>query len=236
MDVFERRIQYRFRDQELLDRALTHSSYGYENHCPHNERLEFLGDSILGYVISKKLFTRFPDKDEGTLSKLKSVLVSSRSLARKAKTLELGKMLRLGKGERKGGGQKKHSILADAMEALIGAITLDGGLEEAEAFIGFIYDDEVERATLAIKNAVDFKTRLQERLQELGLGLPNYHLYKEEGPPHGRVFHVRAEIGGYEGPPGSGTSKKSAQQESARLFLAEEGFWRQYEKGTESPP
>ncbi|CAM2066804.1 ribonuclease III [Sulfidibacter corallicola] len=228
MDEFQEIINYQFRNKDLLLQALTHSSYGYEKSVPHNERLEFLGDSILGYVVSRNLFLQFRDENEGTLSKLKSVLVSSKTLARKAKQIGLGKVLRLGKGERKAGGSAKTSILADAVEALIGAVSLDGGLEKADEFIHFLLGDDIANATLEIKNSVDFKTLLQEKLQEQGLGLPRYILESEEGPAHNRIFRVRAEVGDYQGPSGNGSSKKNAQQESARLFLDDERFWKEY--------
>ena len=226
MRAFQQKINYQFQRIELLEEALTHSSFGYEHSCPHNERLEFLGDSILGYVISKELFTNFPEKNEGTLSKLKSVLVSSRTLAKKAKQIQLGLVLRLGKGERRARGSEKPSILADAMEALIGAISLDGGLEPARSFICFLYKNDIANASIDIKNAVDFKTLLQERLQEMALGLPVYTVTREEGPAHDRRFLVKIRVQDYEGPTGVGTSKKNAQQECARLLLEDELFWK----------
>ncbi|CAM2007885.1 ribonuclease III [Acanthopleuribacter pedis] len=229
MDRLEEIIQYRFDKKELLLQALTHSSYGYERSVPHNERLEFLGDSILGYVVSRNLYLQFPNKNEGTLSKLKSVLVSSKTLARKAKEIQLGEVLRLGRGERKAGGHKKTSILADAVEALIGAVSLDGGLDKADELINVLFGEDIANATIEIKNAVDFKTLLQEKLQEQGLGLPKYILKSEEGPAHSRVFRVCAEVGGYAGPVGEGTSKKNAQQESARLLLDDTNFWNEVE-------
>jgi len=228
MDAFTRIIQYQFKNAALLEEALTHSSYGYEQGAPHNERLEFLGDSLLGYVISQQLFQAFPEENEGTLSKLKSVLVSSLTLARKAREIDLGARLRLGKGETKAGGRRKPSILADAMEALIGAITLDGGSPAAESFINTIYRDEIRNATLEMKNAADFKTLLQERLQERALGLPTYSVAREEGPAHDRRFLVQVKVCDYQGPVGKGTSKKNAQQECARLLLEDESFWNTY--------
>ena len=225
MEALEETIQYHFKQKPLLEEALTHSSYGYEMNCPHNERLEFLGDAILGYVVSQKLFLDFPEDPEGTLSKMKSVLVSAPMLEQKAREIQLGASLRLGKGERKAGGHKKRSILADAMEALIGAISLDGGFVEAERFIYRLFDDDLRDVSRDIKDTVDFKTLLQERLQELGLGLPNYVLVREEGPAHNRRFFVYAEIAGYKGPEAMGTSKKTAQQECARLLLNDNKFW-----------
>jgi ribonuclease-3 len=228
VDAFEQKINYEFKNRDLLAEALTHSSYGYENNCPFNERLEFLGDAILGYVISRELFNRYSDKNEGTLSKLKSVLVSAKSLAKKAREIELGGHLRLGKGENKAGGRKKSSILADGMEALIGAVVLDGGLVAGEALILKLFEQEIANITLEVKNKIDFKTLLQERLQEQSLGLPTYDVDSEEGPAHARRFLVRVRVGNYEGPVGKGTSKKNAQQECARHLLEDETFWKQH--------
>lgn len=218
-------LQYTFKNEALLEEALTHSSFGYENDCPFNERLEFLGDSILGYVVSRELFLHFPEENEGNLSKLKSVIVSSNSLAKASKRIGLGAYLRLGKGEAKAGGRNKASILADAMEAMIGAISLDGGFHEAERFVLMLYKDDIHNATIEIKNTTDFKTLLQERLQEMSLGLPRYSVAKEEGPAHNRRFSVQVFVGDYKGPVGVGTSKKSAQQDCARQLLEDAPFW-----------
>lgn len=234
MDELERRISYRFQNREILVRALTHSSYGYENNCPFNERLEFLGDSILGYVISRELFLKFIDDDEGVLSKLKSVLVSAKTLAVKARSLDLGDHLRLGKGEERAGGRRKQSILADTMESLFGALSLDGGFAAAESLILDLYREDIQTATLDIKNRVDFKTLLQERLQELALPLPRYQVVKESGPAHDRRFQIQITVGNYMGPVGTGTSKKGAQQECARMLLEDEAFWKQHSPKAEA--
>ncbi len=234
MTSLESKIDYNFKRRELLDQALTHSSYGYENNCPHNERLEFLGDAVLGYVISRDLFARYPDEDEGTLSKLKSVLVSARTLAKKARALSLGDSLRFGRGERRAGGGGKPSILADAVESLIGAIVLDGGLVEGEAFIRRLLHEEIRNVSLETKNTIDFKSRLQERLQERNLGLPHYTVLKEAGPAHRRTFQMRVGVGTFIGPVGVGSSKKSAQQECARLLLEDENFWKTHAAALEN--
>lgn len=229
MTSFEERIGYTFQNRALIAEALTHSSFGYENQSAYNERLEFLGDAILGYVVSRELFTQFPDKNEGILSKLKSVLVSSKTLARKSRDIGLAEMLRLGKGETKAGGHKKTSIRADALEALIGAISLDGGLGEAEKFILNILGEEIRSATIDIKNATDFKTLLQEKLQHRAWGLPTYTLEQEDGPAHKRVFRMRISVGKHQGPMGEGSSKKNAQQDAARQLLEDKIFWETYE-------
>lgn len=234
MTSLELKINYNFKCREVLEQALTHSSYGYENNCPHNERLEFLGDAVLGYVISHELFLRYPEEDEGTLSKLKSVLVSSRTLAKKARALGLGESLRFGRGERRAGGKRKPSILADAVESLIGAIVLDGGLSEGEAFIRFLLRDEIRNVSLETKNTIDFKSRLQERLQERSLGLPHYTVLKEAGPAHRRTFQIQVRAGTFIGPVGVGSSKKSAQQECARLLLEDDNFWKSHSAALEN--
>lgn len=225
MSGLEKRIHYQFKNEMLLKEALTHSSFGYEHHCLFNERFEFLGDSVLGYVISRELFLKFPKEPEGVLSKMKSVLVSAPTLAKKANELGLGRELMLGKGEKRAGGHKKPSILADAMEALIGAIVLDGGLECADRFICELFANDVATASLELKNSVDFKTLLQEKLQEIGLGLPNYQVVREEGPAHNRKFHVSVSVGDHSGSVAIGTSKKNAQQECAKLLLNDTEFW-----------
>lgn len=234
MTTFEERIGYVFQDRALIEEALTHSSFGYENQSPYNERLEFLGDSILGYIVSRELFTHFPDKNEGVLSKLKSVLVSSKTLARKSRDIGLAEMLRLGKGETKAGGHKKTSIRADALEALIGAISLDGGLNAAETFILSILGEDIRTATIDIKNATDFKTLLQEKLQHRGWGLPTYTLVEEDGPAHKRVFRMQISVGQHQGPEGEGSSKKNAQQDAARQLLEDTEFWESYAPATAS--
>ncbi len=232
MRALEEKIDYTFKKRQLLKEALTHSSYGYENNRPYNERLEFLGDSVLGYFVSRTLFHQFPEEPEGILSKMKSVLVSASVLSKKAKELSLGESLYLGRGEKKAGGDKKPSILADAMEAMIGAILLDGGLNEAERFINRIYREDFEKVTREIKNAVDFKTVLQEKAQELGLGLPAYVVDAVEGPAHSRRFRIHVELGNHHGPSAEGTSKKSAHQECAKKLLNDESFWRSVESSS----
>jgi len=228
VDAFEQKINYKFVNRDLLTEALTHSSFGYENGSAYNERLEFLGDAILGFVISRELFNRYRHENEGTLSKLKSVLVSAKSLAKKAREIRLGEYLRLGKGEDKAGGRKKPSILADGLEALIGAVVQDGGLDAGDRLIRFLFMEEIANVTLEVKNKIDFKTLLQERLQEQSLGLPTYDVTSEEGPAHARRFLVRVKVGDYLGPIGRGTSKKNAQQECAKHLLEDEQFWKRY--------
>lgn len=225
MNPIERTLHYAFKNPELLTRALTHSSYGNEHRVPDYERLEFLGDAILGMIVSRELFKAFPEETEGTLSKLKSVLVSTENLAEKARQLSIGDHMRFGRGEKRSRGARKTNILADAVEALIGAVYLDRGLAQAETVVLWLYGEEIREATLEIKNKTDFKTRLQERLQEYGLGLPRYELLDSTGPDHNRIFRFRVHVGEKPGPLGTGSSKKAAHQDCARALLEDEAFW-----------
>jgi ribonuclease-3 len=227
MNPIERTLNYQFNNPDLLNRALTHSSYGNEHQVPDYERLEFLGDAILGMIVSRELMQAFPEAREGTLSKLKSVLVSTDVLAEKARMLRVGDYMRFGRGEKRSRGARKTNILADAMEALIGAIYMDRGFEEAEKIVLRLYGDEIRHATLEIKHKSDFKTRLQERLQELGLGLPRYELIQATGPDHNRTFEFRVYVGNYVGPLGNGSSKKAAHQDCAKALLEDDAFWQQ---------
>lgn len=227
MHPVERNLEYQFKDAELLTRALTHSSYGNEHQVLDNERLEFLGDAILGLIVSRELFEAFPEEREGTLSKLKSVLVSTDVLAEKARMLNLGENMRFGRGEKRSRGARKTNILADAMEAILGAVYLDRGLADAEDVVLRLYGDEIRNATIDIKHKSDFKTRLQERLQHYGLGLPKYELVDASGPDHSRTFRFRVCVGDSVGPIGSGSSKKAAHQDCARALLEDEAFWQE---------
>ncbi|PIE90194.1 MAG: ribonuclease III [Acidobacteria bacterium] len=229
MNKLEQRIKYQFKNREVLKQALTHSSYGYEKGKPHNERLEFLGDAILGFVISEWLFSHHPDADEGVLSKQKSALVSEETLAKKALELGLGSLLNLGKGELRSGGKSKPSILSDAVEALIAAVERDGGFTHAQQLIWRLFEPELEQELLVLKNDQDFKSLLQEKTQEMGLGFPEYKIKNITGPEHKRVFQFELMVGEVKGPIGKGTSKKRAQQESARKALADERFWEKIE-------
>jgi len=220
-------LKYRFEDMELLTRALTHSSYGFEHKKTHNERLEFLGDAILDFVIADYLFQAYPNAQEGALSKQKSAIVSMITLAKKARELELGRRIRLGVGESKSGGRDKDSILADSLESLIAAIYLDGGIEPARKFIVELFEPELSQTRLTLKSLQDFKTLLQEKLQARGLPLPDYLVQEELGPAHDRSYLVQVRIGDINGPSATGRSKKSAQQACAKLLLDDKDFWQQ---------
>ena len=198
----------------LLEQALTHRSFSYENgHCPTNERLEFLGDSVLGVVVTNTLYHNHPDLPEGQLAKVRSHVVSAKALASVGRELELGDFLRLGKGEEATGGRDKSSILADAMEALLGAVYLDHDLETVGDLIHRLFDRLIE-ASAGLGAGLDWKTSLQELTAEHSLGVPAY-LVDEEGPEHDKSFTARVRVGEQDYPSGQGRSKKIAEQIAA---------------------
>lgn len=215
----EERLGYRFRRVELLEQALTHSSLANERGTTdHSERLEFLGDAVLGLVAARWLYDSRPDLPEGALSKLKAHLVSSRALVGYARTLGVGEALQLGVGEERSGGRTKQSLLADALEAVFGAAYLDGGLGAAERVIVPLLSGEVEARPRP--HEVDAKTRLQELTQGRGGALPEYRLVSETGPPHDRVFTVLCRLGTGVEAAAEGRSKKQAEQAAAAAVLA----------------
>jgi ribonuclease-3 len=224
-DEFEElqtRIAYRFKDRGLLEHALTHKSRAAEDLSRgviDNESLEFLGDAVLGFVVADALFHRFPNYSEGQKSKIKASVVSTQSLARHAERLKLGDHLILGRGEEKTGGRYKAALLADAYEALIAAIYLDGGMEAAGAFLVRELEDAIEAGHHPDFHGQDFKSALQERLQALGRPLPQYRVVNEEGPDHRKIFHVDVIVSGDTLASASGRAKKEAEQEAARLAL-----------------
>jgi ribonuclease-3 len=200
----------------LLERALTHRSYAYEHGgLPTNERLEFLGDAVLGLVVTDALYTNHPDLAEGSLAKLRASVVSTRALAGVARTLGLGKWMRLGKGEDVTGGRDKPSILADTMEAVIGAVYLERGLEGATRLVRALFDPLMEAAA-SDGAALDWKTALQELTAARGLGVPDYTI-TESGPDHAKAFVARALVAGEERGEGAGSSKKEAEQQAAEV-------------------
>jgi ribonuclease III len=221
LEALQERLGHRFRDLELLDRALTHVSDAHEDPSRgrrHNEPLEFLGDSVLGFLVAVMLHRQAPDGGEGTKSKLKAHLVSAASLARRAAVLGLPELLRLGRGEEKTGGRGKTALWGDAYEAVIAALYLDGGIEAAQQFVESEFGSDV--VTLDERTLADFKTRLQERLQAQGRDVPRYVVVEELGPSHRRRFRVQCVIDGEPMAEGEGHSKKEAQQEAARQALA----------------
>jgi ribonuclease-3 len=213
----EERIAYTFSDKELLEQAFLHAS---ADAGQSYDRLEFLGDAVLELVISEAVFTQKPEFTEGMLTKSRAALVSEVSLAEAARTLCLSQYLILGKGERSSGGMDKPSILADVVEAMIGAVYLDGGLEAARTLVMRILLKRVEEV-LSGGGIRDYKTRLQERCHKQGVCDIHYVVYKEEGPPHERTFYVKLLIRGEEVAKGKGRSKKAAEQKAARQAFLE---------------
>jgi len=201
-------------DPQLFELALIHRSYAYENGAiPHNERLEFLGDAVLGVVITEHLYLRFPDYPEGRLAKLRAAVVNANALATVSRQLELGGLVRLGKGELSTGGADKSSILADAFEAVLGALFLSAGRDAADAFVHTLFDPLVETAD-GLGAGLDWKTSLQELCAELELGAPSYTV-TETGPDHDKRFQAVAMVGGLIFPAAGGRSKKQAEQGAA---------------------
>ncbi|MFT2097128.1 ribonuclease III [Marinomonas sp. 2405UD66-6] len=210
-----RRIGYFFADLGLLELALTHRSFGGKN----NERLEFLGDSILNYVIAEDLFHRFPKAKEGELSRLRASLVKGDTLAELAREFQLGDFLKLGAGELKSGGFRRDSILADAVEGIIGAIYLDAGMDVCRQHILDWYKDRLDATSLKIVTK-DAKTRLQEYLQARKYGLPQYEVVKIAGEPHDQTFYVNCQVEAYDGViEGKGNSRRIAEQNAAAKAL-----------------
>jgi ribonuclease-3 len=208
-----RQLQVRISD-ELLDRALTHRSFAYENGgLPTNERLEFLGDSVLGLIVTDTLFREYPDLPEGNLAKLRAAVVNMRALAGVARGLRLGGYIRLGKGEEGTGGRDKSSILADTLEAVLGAVYLDCGMDEAEALVHRLFDPVIARSA-RLGAGLDWKTSLQELTAAEILGVPEY-LVDESGPDHQKSFRAVARIAGRVYGEGEGRSKKEAEQQAA---------------------
>lgn len=201
-------------DDALLEKALTHRSYAYEHGgLPTNERLEFLGDAVLGLVVTDALYRRHPELPEGQLAKLRAAVVNMRALAEVARTLGLGDHVRLGRGEETSGGRDKSSILADTLEALFGAVYLEHGIDVARETVHRLVDPMLaSSATLGA--GLDWKTSLQELTATSGLGVPEYQV-SEEGPDHAKIFHAVAVIQGRRRGTGSGRSKKEAEQRAA---------------------
>ena len=220
--AFEQRIGHTFCSRDLLMRALTHKSFSHEakDTVPHNETFEFLGDSVLGFIIGDLLFRHFPALDEGALSKMKAYLVSATSLAEKAREYGMGDVLLLGIGEEKSGGRKKDSLLANLFEAVVAAVYLDGGIDPAGRLIGSTFASDIEAIDKEDLLFHDYKTALQELAQGRGLPLPDYSVVGEVGPDHDKTFIVEVRMGRVIAR-GEGSSKKEAQQQAAKLALRE---------------
>jgi ribonuclease-3 len=207
-------------DAQLLELALTHRSFAYESGgIPTNERLEFLGDSVLGVVITDALYHRYPDLPEGQLAKFRSAIVNARALADVARTLNLGTFIRLGRGEESTGGRDKSSILADTFEAILGAAYLDHGIDVARKLILDLFEELIaEAATLGA--GLDWKTSLQELTAEIGVGVPSYSI-SESGPDHAKEFSAQVVLGDRLYGHGTGSNKKEAEQQAAASAYAE---------------
>ena len=214
-DQIAARLGYEFTEPALLARALRHRSAGPD----HNERLEFLGDAVLGLVIAKALFDRFGQATEGQLSRLRAALVKKETLADVARTLNLGDYLELGPGELRSGGHARSSILADALEALFAAVYLDGGAQEAARVILALYQDRIDRMT-PDSGRKDAKTRLQEYLQQRHLELPSYEITAVEGADHAQRFHCLCRVAELDAEgAGEGGSRRKAEQAAADAVL-----------------
>ena len=218
LQVLQKELGYNFKDPLLLVRCLTHVSSGRDKNAGHNEVLEFLGDAVLDLVISDLLFRRFPDKNEGDLSRMRAGLVNSAVLAEKAAALNLGDLLRLGKGEERSGGRSKPSILAGAFEALLGGIYRDGGYHAAVRVIERYFASDITEKKLGQQ---DYKTRLQEISQMLFREPPVYRLVSETGPDHEKRFVTEIAVGGKVLGRGDGKSKKQSEQEAAKKALSQ---------------
>ena len=217
-EKLEKSIGYFFKDKSILKQALTHTSYAYENKIESNEKLEFLGDSILEYISSKYIYLNYKNLKEGEMTKVRAEVVCEDSLYRVARKHNFSDFILVGKSEANNNGNHKPAILADSIEATIAAIYFDGGLEEAEKFIITNLKQEIENSTKHV-GMKDFKTVLQEKLQENGDVSIKYTVIKETGPDHDKTFTVKVEVNGKELAIGEGKTKKHAEMNAARKAL-----------------
>ncbi|MEA4960112.1 Ribonuclease 3 [bioreactor metagenome] len=222
---FEDIIKYKFSDIKLLNTALTHSSYvhSHDSNYQYNERLEFLGDSVLSMIISFYLFNNLKDMSEGQMTRIRANIVCEKSLFITARNIKIGEYIFLSKGEENTGGRKRASILADAVEALIAAIYLDGGIQRAEVFVLSFMKDIIESS---IKNRIfnDYKSFLQEHVQKNNLGTIEYRLLSEKGPDHSKEFQIALYLDDKPVGQGVGKSKKDAQQSAAKAAMSSLGI------------
>jgi len=217
MKALEEKLNYVFRQENLVLTAMTHSSYANEHHCDSNERLEFVGDSVLGMVTAEHLFQSFPRMPEGKMTKLRAEIVCEQSLWEVADKLGLGRFLRLGRGEELSGGRERHSILADCVEALIAAIYLDGGMEPAKAFIQTHILSRLSGDSTVLMH--DWKTELQELIQKKPGRTVTYELIGESGPDHMKRFTAAVSLDNIPVGTGEGSTKKEAEQMAARAAM-----------------
>lgn len=221
MQELEKKLNYAFRNPALLSEALSHSSYANEHRAAHlssNERLEFLGDSVLGFVTAEFLFAQHPDLPEGDLTRIRAALVCEQSLYEVARKLELGQYLKLGRGEEAGGGRERISILADATEAIFAAVYLDGGIEAASGLIHRVLLD-AEKEEVVEERRRDYKTALQELVQRQVDQVLTYRMVGEQGPDHAKTFQAEVLLNGEPLGTGAGRSKKEAEQAAAKAAL-----------------
>lgn len=219
MDELEKRLGYSFTDKSLLSTALSHSSYANENRSQSNERLEFLGDSVLGQAVAHHLYLAFPKMPEGQMTRLRAELVCEQALFAVAKKLELGRYIKLGKGEEHTGGRQRESILADAVEAVIAAMYLDGGMDTARGFINAFVLSELNAGDS--RPSTDYKTALQEQVQRRQGQSLTYETISESGPDHNKTFTVSVLLNGKKIGEGEGRTKKEAEQSAAKSGLGE---------------
>ena len=222
MEKLEKKLNYTFREPALLSEALNHSSYANEHRAQHissNERLEFLGDAVLGFVTAEHLYKKHPDLPEGDLTRLRAALVCEDSLHEVAQSLELGRYLKLGRGEEQGGGRRRPSILADATESVFAAVYLDGGMEAASELIHRVLLDKGREEAVEERRR-DFKTELQELVQRKSDQVLRYELTGSSGPDHAKEFTFRVTLNGVTVGEGTGRSKKEAEQSAACAALA----------------
>ena len=228
VDALQSSLAYRFQNVALLEEALTHKSYVNERKTaagPHNERLEFLGDAALSLIISERLASMLPESPEGALSKYKARLVSETVLAEVGRRIKLGSCLRLGRGEELSNGRDKDSLLADALEAVIAAVYLDGGLDATRHVVVRLFAEELAQVATQQHRpgADDYKTQFQEWCQRRFDSLPQYVIVRESGPDHDKVFEVEVNVGGEPVGRGVGRSKKEAEQLAAKQALQQTG-------------
>lgn len=217
MEKFLQNLGYTFHNAQLLTTALTHPSYGSDHHTSHYQRMEFLGDAVLELAISRYLYEELPHVAEGRLTRIRAALVREETLAEAARRLDIGRLIRLSVGEERSGGREKNSILSDVMEAVIAAVYLDGGLEEATALVYRALAEPLRRVSER-SDALDDKSRLQEVLQRMGR-MPTYEFISMEGPAHAPTFRYRVLLDGQVLGEGVGNSKQAAQQAAAASAL-----------------
>lgn len=218
LQELESKLSVSFLNRALLNQSLTHSSYGYENNCPDNERLEFLGDAVLKLAVSGYLYNKFPSHPEGDLTKIRAAVISDDTLGKVAARLEMGNYLLLSVNEKKNGGQKRKSNLANALEAIIGAVYLDAGIGKARDLIIEFLREEIEIVS-RVGYIRDYKSALQEYSQKNKWDLPHYRTLKETGPKHRRVFWIEVKLRAKRYGIGRGRNKKEAEQRAACMAL-----------------